>query len=157
MPKLTACLWFDDQAEEAAAFYCSVFPNSKITGTMDRLEGGAQGPGPVLAVDFELDGRPFMGLNGGPMFQFTEATSFQIDCADQAEVDYYWDKLIEGGGEHSMCGWLKDRFGFSWQVVPRVLPQLLRGPDKARSTRAMEVMLKMRKLDIAALQAAYDG
>ena len=171
MPRLTACLWFDDQAEAAAELYCSVFPNSRITGTTGRIEGGAEGPGAVLALDLGLDGRPFMaltveftvlgipclGLNGGPMFHFTEAVSFQIDCADQADVDYYWDRLTADGGEESMCGWLKDRFGVSWQVVPRVLPQLLGGPDKAGSARAMQVMLTMRKLDIAALQAAYDG
>ncbi len=157
MPRLTACLWFDDQAEAAAELYCSVFPNSRITGTTGRIEGGAEGPGAVLALDLELDGRPFMALNGGPMFHFTEAVSFQIDCADQADVDYYWDRLTADGGEESMCGWLKDRFGVSWQVVPRVLPQLLGGPDKAGSARAMQVMLTMRKLDIAALQAAYDG
>lgn len=157
MPKLTACLWFDDQAEAAAEFYCSVFPNSKITEVARWPEGSGENTGKVLTVAFELDGRPFVGLNGGPMFKFSEATSFQIDCADQKAVDHYWDRLIAGGGEESMCGWLKDRFGFSWQVVPSVMPQLIGGPDKAGSARAMQAMMQMRKLDIATLQAAYDG
>ncbi len=157
MPKLTACLWFDTEAEAAAEFYCSVFPNSKITATARWPEGSGENTGKLLTVNFELDGRPFMGLNGGPVFKFTEATSFQIDCADQAEVDYYWDRLIADGGAPSECGWLKDRFGFSWQVVPSVMPQLLGGPDKAGAGRATQAMLKMKKLDIAALKAAYDG
>jgi len=157
MPKITSCLWFDDQAEEAANFYISVFKNSKL-GEIARY--GDAGPGPkggAMTVTFELDGRPFMGLNGGPVFKFNEAVSFVVDCQDQAEIDYYWDALLQGGGEESQCGWLRDRFGLSWQIVPAAISQLVGGPDPVKANRAMQAMLQMVKLDIAKLPAAYDG
>jgi predicted 3-demethylubiquinone-9 3-methyltransferase (glyoxalase superfamily) len=154
MPRITPNLWFDTEAEEAAEFYVSVFPNSRITEVSHYGEAGPREAGTVLTVEFELDGQPFTALNGGPQFTFDEAVSFQIDCADQDEVDHYWDKLIEGGGAESMCGWLKDRFGLSWQVVPRRLVELLADPDQDRSQRAMKAMLGMKKLDVAALEAA---
>jgi predicted 3-demethylubiquinone-9 3-methyltransferase (glyoxalase superfamily) len=151
MPKIHPFLWFDTQAEDAANFYVSVFPNSKMLGVMRGPTGGA------MTVDFELDGFRVSGLNGGPAFNFTEAASFFIDCQDQAEVDYYWDKLIEGGGKPSQCGWLKDRFGFSWQVVPKQLFETLGGADAEGRQRAMAAMMQMTKLDVAKLQAAYVG
>ena len=156
MQKITPCLWFDDQAEEAARFYVSLFKNSSI-GRIARY--GDAGPGPkgsVVTIEFELDGQAFIGLNGGPHFNFTEAVSFSIDCADQAEVDFYWDRLSEGG-ETSQCGWLKDRFGLSWQVVPTVLAGLIGDPDPEKARRATEAMLQMTKLDIAKLQQAHAG
>ena len=156
MPKITPCLWFDDQAEEAARFYVSLFKNSSI-GRIARY--GDAGPGPkgsVVTVEFELDGQAFIGLNGGPHFKFTEAVSFSIDCADQAEVDFYWDRLSEGG-QTSQCGWLKDRFGLSWQVVPTVLADMISDSDPEKARRATEAMLQMTKLDIAKLQQAYAG
>jgi predicted 3-demethylubiquinone-9 3-methyltransferase (glyoxalase superfamily) len=152
---ITPFLWFDAQAEEAAALYTSIFPRSKITNVQRY---GAAGPGPegaVMTVEFVLDGQRFTALNGGPQhFSFNESVSFVIDCADQAEVDHYWDKLTSGGGEPGPCGWLKDRYGLSWQVVPARLPQLLADPDPGRAQRATEAMLKMSKIDIAALEAA---
>jgi len=154
MSKITPFLWFDDQAEEAANFYVSIFPNSKI-GTIARY--GDAGPGPkgqVMTIAFELDGQPFIALNGGPYFTFSEAISFAIDCAVQAEVDRYWEALLEGG-EASQCGWLKDRFGLSWQVVPRRLFELMGDENPARSKAVTEAMLKMVKLDVAALEAAH--
>jgi predicted 3-demethylubiquinone-9 3-methyltransferase (glyoxalase superfamily) len=160
MPKITSCLWFDKQAEEAAEFYISIFPNSKITNvarsTVDTPQGGAT-TGEVLTVAFELDGTPYLGLNGGPHFKFSEAVSFIIDCGDQAEVDRYWDALLAGGGQESQCGWLKDRFGLSWQVTPRVLMELTTGPDREKAGRVFAAMMKMVKIDIAALQAAAEG
>jgi predicted 3-demethylubiquinone-9 3-methyltransferase (glyoxalase superfamily) len=157
MPKIRPFLWFDTQAEEAANFYVSVFPNSKVLNVM-RAPPGSPGPaGGAMSVDFELDGYRVSGLNGGPMFKFSEAVSFMIDCQDQAEVDYYWDKLVEGGGQHSQCGWLKDRFGFSWQVVPKQLFETLGGADAKGRERAMAAMMQMTKLDIARMQAAYAG
>lgn len=156
MPKLTTCLWFDLEAEEAAHFYCDVFPNSKITNVTHYNEAGPRPAGTVLSVEFELDGHPFFALNGGPQFTFDEAISFQIDCATEAEADHYWSRLTEGG-EESQCGWLKDRFGLSWQVVPRELPQLLGDPDPVRSQRAVAAMLTMRKIDVAAIRRAMDG
>lgn len=156
MPKIHPFLWFDTQAEEAANFYVSVFPNSKVLSVM-RTPAGAPGPeGSVLSVDFELDGFRVSGLNGGDMFKFSEAVSFMIDCKDQAEVDDYWDKLLEGGTP-SQCGWLKDRFGFSWQVVPKQLFETIGGPDAEGRKRAMAAMMQMTKLDVAKLQAAYAG
>jgi predicted 3-demethylubiquinone-9 3-methyltransferase (glyoxalase superfamily) len=153
MGSITPCLWFDSQAEEAAQLYTSVVRNSRI---VDVSRAG-QGPDdPALTVSFDLDGQSFVALNGGPEFSFTEAVSFQIACADQAEVDHYWTALTEGG-EESRCGWLKDRFGLSWQIVPTVLPELIGGEDSAGAQRALEAMLGMRKLDIAALEAAYRG
>jgi predicted 3-demethylubiquinone-9 3-methyltransferase (glyoxalase superfamily) len=154
--KITTCLWFDTRAEEAAEFYVSVFDGSRV---LDVARYGAGGPGPAgqaMTVRFELDGRTFTALNGGPAFTFNEAISFVIDCSTQAEVDRYWSALGEGGSE-GQCGWLTDRFGVSWQVVPSVLGQLIGGPDPAGAQRAMQAMLGMKKLDVAALQRAYDA
>ncbi len=156
MPRITPNLWFDDQALEAAEFYVSIFPNSRVT---DVLHYTAAGPGPegtVLSVNFELDGQPFTGINGGPVFPFTEAVSLLVDCADQAEIDYFWDRLTEGG-EEVQCGWLKDRYGLSWQVVPAGWEAIVNDPDRERARRATEAMLGMVKLDLAALQAAADA
>ncbi len=155
--RITPCLWFDTEGEEAAELYCSLIPNSRI---VDRTRYGPEGPGKegtVMTVDFELDGRPYVALNGGPIFTFTEAVSFQIGCADQEEVDRLWDALLADGGEESQCGWLKDRFGLSWQIIPNALPELLGDPDPERARRAMAAMMKMRKLDIATLRAVADG
>lgn len=157
MPRsIATCLWFENQAEEAAEFYTSIFDDSKVLN-ISRFGDGGPGPaGEAIAVDFELEGRRFTALNGARGPGFTEAVSFVIDCEDQAAVDRYWTVLTDGGTE-SQCGWLKDRFGVSWQVVPSVLPQLIAGPDAEGSRRAMEAMLGMRRLDIAELQMAYDG
>jgi len=155
MRKITPFLWFDTQAEEAAEFYVSVFRNSRITGISHYGEAGPGPAGSVLTVSFELDGQEFIGLNGGPEYRFTEAVSFSVDCATQAEVDEYWAKLSEGG-EEGPCGWLKDRYGLSWQVVPTVLPQLLSDPDRLKANRVMEAMLQMKKIDIAGLRRAYE-
>ncbi len=157
MPAITPCLWFDTQGQEAAELYVSVFPNSRILNTSYYGEAGPREAGTVLTVEFELDGQRFTALNGGPEFTFNEAVSFQIDCADQDEVDHYWSRLTADGGEEGPCGWLKDRFGLSWQVVPRRLSELLTDPDAGRSQRAMKAMLGMKKLEIAALEAAADG
>jgi predicted 3-demethylubiquinone-9 3-methyltransferase (glyoxalase superfamily) len=154
MSKVHPFLWFDTQAEEAANLYCSIFPNSKITKVARNTEAAPGPTGGVLTVEFELDGTKVIALNGGPHFKFTEAFSFTIDCESQAEVDRYWDALLEGGGAPSQCGWLKDRFGLSWQVVPTVLPKLLTDPDRAKANRVMAAMMKMVKIDIAALEAA---
>ncbi len=149
-------LWFDTEAEQAAQFYVSVFPDSRILGST-RYPEGAPGPtGSVMTVEFELDGQRFVGINGGPQFPFTEAVSFQITCETQDEVDRYWEALT-AGGEESVCGWLKDRFGLSWQVVPTGMEELFADPDPQRAQRAMQAMLGMRKLDLAALRAAADG
>jgi predicted 3-demethylubiquinone-9 3-methyltransferase (glyoxalase superfamily) len=158
MDKITPMLWFNGKAEEAARFYTSIFPNSEITSIQRSPADTPSGPeGMVLTVEYILDGVPFTALNGGPEFIFNESVSFVIDCADQAEVDFYWDKLVEGGGEHSVCGWLKDRYGLSWQVVPRQLNEMLESSDKAAARRAMEAMLQMRKLDVRELREAYEG
>jgi len=154
--KITTCLWFDTQAEEAAEYYVSVFDEGKILDVSRYGDGGPGPAGQAIAVRFQIDGRTFMALNGGPALNFTEAVSFVIDCSSQEEVDRYWSALTDGG-EESRCGWLKDRYGVSWQVVPSVLGQLLGGPDPDGAQRAMQAMLTMRKLDIAALQTAYDG
>jgi predicted 3-demethylubiquinone-9 3-methyltransferase (glyoxalase superfamily) len=154
MSKVNPFLWFDSQAEEAARFYVSLFPNSKITQLTRNTEASPGPTGGVLTVEFELDGRSFVALNGGPTFKLTEAFSLQIDCEDQAEVDRYWAALSADGGEPGPCGWLKDRFGLSWQVVPRALPRLLADPDRARANRVMAAMMQMGKLDVAALEAA---
>lgn len=156
MPTLIPSLWFDDDALEAAEYYVSVFPNSRVNNVSHYTEAGPGEPGSVLTVEFELDGQPFSALNGGPLFTFDEAISFVITCADQAEIDFYWERLTDGG-EESMCGWLKDRFGVSWQVVPADWADLLDDPDPDRARRAMEAVLGMRKLDIAAIEAAADG
>jgi Uncharacterized protein conserved in bacteria len=157
MQKITPCLWFDNEAEEAANFYTSVFPNSKILDIARYSEGGPKPAGTVLTVSFELDGQPFTALNGGPELKFTEAVSFQVSCQTQDEVDEYWNTLTEGGGEPGPCGWLKDRYGLSWQIVPTALPELLSDPDPARSQRVMTAMMAMSKIDIAALQQAADA
>lgn len=158
MPKITPCLWFDHRAEEAAKFYTSLLPDSRIN-KVHRSPGDAPGitEGAVLTVDFTVAGQPFIGLNGGPEFQFNEAISFSIDCDDQAEVDRLWDALIADGGSPSVCGWLKDRFGVSWQIIPRQLPEMLDSADRDAARRAMEAMLQMTKIDIAKLREAYDG
>jgi predicted 3-demethylubiquinone-9 3-methyltransferase (glyoxalase superfamily) len=156
VPDITPSLWFDTEAEEAAAFYCSVFKNSRIVSVSHYGEGSPRPAGEVMTVEFELDGKRFVGINGGPEFTFDEAVSFQIGCADQAEVDYFWERLTEGGQE-SQCGWLKDRFGLSWQVVPSGLADVLGDPDPERSRRAMQAMLGMRKLDLDAMRRAADG
>jgi len=159
MPKQIPCLWFDGQAEEAAKLYTSVFPNSSI-GAITRYGPGMPPPmkeGDVLTVDFTLDGQPYTALNGGPQFPHSEAISFQIVCADQEEADHYWDRLTENGGEESMCGWLKDRFGVSWQVFPEELIRLTTDPDPARAQRATQAMLQMRRIDIAEIRRAADS
>ena len=155
MPRITPFLWFDSQAEEAAKFYASVFPNSRIVATT-RYGGAGPGPkGSVMTVVFELDGREFIALNGGPQFQFSEAISFSVECKTQREVDEYWEKLSRGGTE-GPCGWLKDRYGLSWQINPTALGQMLSDPDPGKSKRVMEAMLKMKKIDIEGLKKAYD-
>ena len=156
MPRITPNLWMDTEGLEAAEFYCSIFPNSKINFVSHYTEAGPGKAGTVLTVDFELDGQPFTIINGGPQFTFDEAVSFLITGKDQDEVDYYWEKLTDGG-EESMCGWLKDRYGLSWQVVPSGFEEMMTDPDKDRVNRAVKAMLTMKKLDLAALQAAADG
>jgi predicted 3-demethylubiquinone-9 3-methyltransferase (glyoxalase superfamily) len=150
MPTITPFLWYDTQAEEAMNLYASIFKRSKVI-SVNKAQGK------VMSVQFELEGQRFTALNGGPLFKFTEATSFFVGCGTQAEVDELWDKLTADGGEASQCGWLKDKFGLSWQIVPDVLLQMLNDKDSAKSTRVMNAMLKMRKLDIQGLQHAYDG
>jgi predicted 3-demethylubiquinone-9 3-methyltransferase (glyoxalase superfamily) len=158
MSKITPCLWFDGQAQEAAEFYTSILPDSRIDAIhRAAADNPSTKEGAVLTVDFTLAGQQFMGLNGGPDFSFSEAISLSIDCEDQAEVDRLWDALIDGGGEHSVCGWLKDRYGLSWQVVPRQLPELLDAPDREGAARVMQAMLQMTKIDVAKLKEAYDG
>jgi predicted 3-demethylubiquinone-9 3-methyltransferase (glyoxalase superfamily) len=155
--KIRPCLWFDREGEEAANFYVSLFPDSRIAQISRYGEAGPGEPGSVMVVVFELSGLPFMALNGGPLhFQFTEAVSLAVDCADQAEVDFYWERL-GAGGQYSRCGWLKDRYGLSWQITPRRLPELIGGPDRAGGQRAMRAMMTMAKIDIAAIEAAYAG
>ena len=159
---ITPCLWFDHQGEEAAKFYTAIFPNSKITATTHYGEAGKEihgrEPGSVMVVAFELNGRSFTALNGGPYFKFNEAVSLQIECEDQKELEYYWEKLNEGGDpEAQQCGWLKDKYGLSWQVVPKILAQLLQDPDAAKRDRVMAAMLQMKKIDIAGLQRAAAG
>jgi predicted 3-demethylubiquinone-9 3-methyltransferase (glyoxalase superfamily) len=156
MPRIIPNLWFDTQGLEAAEHHVSVFPNSKINKVTHYTDAGPGEPGTVLTVSFELDGQEYVAINGGPMFTFDEAISLLIDCKDQPEVDYYWDTLTQGG-EESQCGWLKDKFGLSWQVCPTGWEDILNDPDPARAKRATEAMLGMKKLDIAALQAAADG
>jgi predicted 3-demethylubiquinone-9 3-methyltransferase (glyoxalase superfamily) len=153
--KLTPSLWFDSQAEEAATFYVSVFGNSRIVSVMRFPEGAPVPAGTVMTIEFELDGHRFVGINGGPAFTFTEAVSFQIDCADQEEVDYFWERLGDGG-EQGLCGWLKDKFGLSWQVVPAALVELMNDPDTDRAGRAMLAMQTMTRIVIADLYAAAD-
>jgi predicted 3-demethylubiquinone-9 3-methyltransferase (glyoxalase superfamily) len=157
MQKITPFLWFDNQAEEAMNFYVSIFKNSKV-GTISRY--GDAGPGPkgsVMVASFELDGVKFTALNGGPHFKFTEAISLYVDCETQDEVDYFWGKLTSGGGAPSQCGWLKDKFGLSWQIVPSALPKLLSDPDRDKANRVMQAMLQMQKIDVGKLEAAAKG
>jgi predicted 3-demethylubiquinone-9 3-methyltransferase (glyoxalase superfamily) len=156
MPSIVPNLWYDDEGLEAAEFYVSIFPNSKITNISYYGEGGPRPAGTVLTVAFDLDGQPFTALNGGPEYRFNEAISLMIDCADQDEVDDYWAKLSEGGEEGS-CGWLKDRYGLSWQVVPSGLAELMSDPDPGRAQRAMQAMFTMQKLDLGAMRAAADA
>jgi predicted 3-demethylubiquinone-9 3-methyltransferase (glyoxalase superfamily) len=155
--KITPMLWFDTQAEEAAEFYTSVFPNSKITEITRSTEANVMAEGTVLVVAFELDGQAFSALNGGPRFQFNESVSLVVDCEDQEEVDYYWSALLADGGSEVACGWLKDRYGFSWQVTPRRLVELIADPDKDRANRAMAAMMQMVKIDIETLEKAVAG
>jgi predicted 3-demethylubiquinone-9 3-methyltransferase (glyoxalase superfamily) len=160
--RITPCLWFDDQAEEAAKYWVGIFKNSRITATTRYGSAGqevhGQPAGSVMTVDFELDGNAFTALNGGPHFVFNEAVSFQVFCETQAEIDYYWEKLTAGGDPKAqVCGWLKDRFGLSWQVVPSGMEKMLANPDSPGAKRAMEAMLKMKKLDLAELERAFAG
>ena len=155
MQKITPCLWFDTQAEDAATFYTSVFKNSRIVKISHYGEAGPRETGLVMTVDFELDGQEYVALNGGPEFTFNEALSLQINCGSQDEVDYFWERLGEGG-EFGPCGWLKDRYGVSWQVIPTVLNELISDPDQATGQRVMAAMLQMGKIDVAALHAAAE-
>jgi predicted 3-demethylubiquinone-9 3-methyltransferase (glyoxalase superfamily) len=152
----TTCLWFDGQAEEAAHHYVSIFKNSRIRGVVRYTEAGPGPAGAVMVVDFEINGQKFVGLNGGPQFTFNESISFQIHCDDQEEVDYYWSRLTEGG-EEGPCGWLKDKYGVSWQVVPKVLLEMVTDSDQEKAKRATETMMTMKKFDIATLEKAYAG
>lgn len=159
---ISPCLWFDNQAEDAAKFYTGIFKNSRIVNISRYGEAGREihgrPAGSVMTVAFELEGQAFTALNGGPVFTFNEAVSFQIYCETQREVDYYWEKLSAGGDENAQqCGWLKDKFGLSWQVVPTVLPEMISDPDPKKSQRTFEAMLRMKKLDIDKLQRAYSG
>jgi predicted 3-demethylubiquinone-9 3-methyltransferase (glyoxalase superfamily) len=156
MPRVTPNLWFDTESEQAAEFYVSVFPNSGIRMISYYGEAGPRPAGTILAVDFTLDGQEFTAINGGPQFTFDEAVSFAIRCADQEEIDYYWTRLSEGGGEEGPCGWLKDRYGLSWQVIPAGYEELMSDPDQGRRDRAMRAVLGMKKLDMAAIQTAAD-
>ncbi len=154
MSRIHPCLWFDDQAEEAMNYYVSIFPNSQA-GAVERYPDSMPGmAGKVLTAEFVLDGMPVTGLNGGPQFTFTEAVSFYVMCKDQAEVDHYWNRLTADGGAESMCGWLKDKFGLSWQIVPEALPRLLKDPDRQKANRVMQAMLQMKKIVVADLEAA---
>ena len=157
MQKIMPCLWFDDSIEEAVNFYVSVFGDARITDMARYGDAGPQGKGKVMTAIFEIEGQQFMALNGGPQFKFTEAISFVVKCETQAEVDYYWNKLLEGGGHEQQCAWLKDRFGLSWQIVPNVLGKYLADKDPAKAQRVMQAMLQMVKIDIAALDKAYAG
>ncbi|QBJ97707.1 VOC family protein [Rhodococcus sp. ABRD24] len=157
MQKITPCLWFDTEGEEAAQFYTSVFKNSRILNVSRYGPGMHRPEGLALTVEFELDGQKFTILNGGPEFTFDEAISFQVSCADQAEVDGYWSKLTADGGQESQCGWLKDRYGVSWQIIPAALGSYIGGADAEGAQRATQAMLGMRKLDIGVIRAAYEG
>lgn len=162
MQTITPCLWFDDQAEEAATFYTAIFKNSKIVTIARYPEAGQEihgrPPGSVMTVAFELNGQTFTALNGGPIFKFNEAVSFQVNCETQDELDYYWEKLSEGGDQKAQqCGWLKDKYDVSWQIIPDILPVLINDPDTNKSNRVMEAMLKMKKLEIVKLQQAHAG
>ncbi len=153
---IAPCLWFDGNAEEAVNYYVSVFRDSKVLHVDRFSDVGPDPDAPVVFIEFQINGQPFQAINGGPQFPFTEAVSFAIECADQEEVDHYWSRLTDGG-EESMCGWLKDKFGVSWQVVPTALNELIADPDPDKSQRVMTAMLGMKKIEVAALQRAYDG
>lgn len=155
--KIVPNLWFDTEAEEAANFYISVFDDGRIVNVTHYTEAGPREAGTVMTVEFELEGQRFVGINGGTEFKFDEAVSFAVECETQEEIDYYWDKLREGGGEEGPCGWLRDRFGLSWQVVPTGMDELFADPDKSRAERAMRAMLGMRKIDVAEIRRAADG
>jgi predicted 3-demethylubiquinone-9 3-methyltransferase (glyoxalase superfamily) len=157
MQKITPCLWFDTEAEEAAEFYVSLFGDAKILDITRYGEAGPRPAGMVMTASFMLEGQEYTALNGGPDLPFTWAVSFQVSCDDQEEVDRLWTRLLEGGGTESQCGWIQDRFGLSWQVIPTALPRLMSDPDPARAQRAMAAMLQMTKLDVAALEKAADG
>jgi predicted 3-demethylubiquinone-9 3-methyltransferase (glyoxalase superfamily) len=162
MQRIAPCLWFDDQAEEAANFYLSIFKNSRIVTVTRYGKAGYEihrkPAGTVMTVEFELDGQPFTALNGGPLFQFNEAISLQVPCTTQKEVDHYWERLSEGGDEAAQqCGWLKDKYGVSWQVVPTIMNDMLSDPDRGKSERAMEAMLRMKKIDMEELKRAIAG
>ena len=156
MQRIVPSLWFDTEAEQAADFYTSVFKNSRIVSVARYTDAGPREAGTVMTVEFELDGQRFIGINGGDQFKFSEAVSFQINCDTQEDVDYYWEKLTDGGSE-GPCGWCKDKFGLSWQVTPTGMDEMFSDPDPERARRAMEAMFKMKKLDLATLQAAADG
>jgi len=157
MQKITPFLWFDDKAEEAANFYVSIFKNSKVSRVVRYGEAGPGQPGTVMVAEFELEGQAFVGLNAGPRFKFTEAISFVVNCETQDEVDYFWERLSSDGGEESMCGWLKDKYGLSWQVVPTVLTEMMLDKDPEKARRVTEAMLQMQKLDIAKLKQAFEN
>ena len=162
LQRITPCLWFDDQAEEAADFYTSIFKDSRIVEVVRYGEAGneihGRTPGSVMTITFQLDGQDFIALNGGPVFNFNEAISLQVRCDSQKEVDYYWEKLCEGGDDEAQqCGWLKDKFGVSWQVTPVALLEMLQDPDQVKSQRATEAMLRMKKFDLEVLKRAYEG
>jgi predicted 3-demethylubiquinone-9 3-methyltransferase (glyoxalase superfamily) len=157
MQRITPFLWFDRQAEEAAKFYCSIFKKSKILAITRHLEGGGVAPGEVLTVQFRLGDQEYVALNGGPQFKFTEAISLMISCKDQKEVDYYWEKLLAGGGRESACGWLKDKYGLSWQVTPAILLKMISDKNRKKAQRAFDAMLQMRKIEIRKLKEAYGG
>jgi predicted 3-demethylubiquinone-9 3-methyltransferase (glyoxalase superfamily) len=157
MQKITTFLWFDKEAEEAAKFYCSIFKQSKILGRTRNFEGVPGSKADVLTVEFRLGDQEFVALNGGPQFKFTEAISLMINCKDQKEVDYYWKKLLAGGGKESACGWLKDKYGLSWQVTPTILLEMIADKNRKKAKRAMDAMMQMVKLDIKKLKEAYGG
>jgi len=157
MQKINPFLWYDDKAEEAANFYVSIFKNSKVVSVARYGEAGPGPKGSAMTVAFELDGQKFVALNGGPHFKFTEAVSFVVNCTSQEEVDYFWEKLLEGGGKESQCGWLKDKYGLSWQITPTILPELLQDKDPEKANRVMQAMMKMVKIDIETLKRAAEG
>lgn len=157
MSKITPFLWFETQAEEAANFYVSIFRSSRITKVSRYPEGSPAPAGSVMTVDFELDGQPIIALNGGPAFRFNEAISLSVECDSQEEVDAYWSRLTADGGQEGPCGWLKDKYGLSWQVNPSILGKLLDDPDKAKASRVMNAMMQMKKIDIPTLQRAAEG
>ena len=157
MQKINPFLWYDTQAEEAANFYVSIFKNSKVLSLTRYGEAGPGPKGSAMTIEFELEGQKFVALNGGPHFKFTEAISFVVNCTTQEEVDYFWEKLLEGGGKESQCGWLKDKYGLSWQIVPTILPELLQEKDPEKANRVMQAMMKMIKIDIETLKRAAGG